>query len=156
MKKSRNSVFALLVFLLFGLSNANIAEPACSAGTTPEFEGIKELISKVRESGAISSSVKSDLIARYEKSMDMDRSIINGTHPICVDLIAYDKDAADYEAQNSSFSADVTSYTNQCSGTVSEGQYRTCMTWRSNLLAKEGQLINRKSRGRCQLKQHRT
>lgn len=149
MKKNiLNTTFVLLALLLLILSNASIAEPAgCAAGTTPEFEEIKKLIHKVRDAGAISKSVKKDLIARYEKTIAMDKSIINGTHPICVDLINYDKELTDYEHKVSLFDAEVGDYTNQCTGTISsEEQYNTCVTWRSNLLTRETQLNNWKTK----------
>jgi len=147
MKKAYiNAMIALLVVLLFGLSHAQPAASfSCSSGTTPEFEAIKELISKVRASGAIPQRIKEDLIARYEKSAAMDKSILDGTHPICSELFKHDKEVTNYNQANSSYAADVASYNSQCSGTFPEEQYRACMSWRSNLLAEQQRLIQWKT-----------
>lgn len=141
-----NSVVAVLVFLLVGLSNGQTAGAfSCSSGTTPEFEAVKELIGKVRESGAIPRSVKEDLIARYEKSAAMDKSILDGTHPICFELFEYNKEAEDYERARSSYEGEVPNYNSRCSGTLPEEQYRACMEWRSKLLAEGQRLIDWKA-----------
>jgi len=141
-----NSVVALLVCLLLGLSNGQTAGAfSCGSGKTPEFEAVKELIGKVRESGAIPGSVKKDLIARYEKSAAMDKSITDGTHPICGELFEYEREAGDYERARSSYDQEVPSYNSRCSGTLPEEQYRACMEWRSKLLAEGQRLIDWKA-----------
>ncbi|MBN2398160.1 MAG: hypothetical protein JXI32_07245 [Deltaproteobacteria bacterium] len=141
-----NAIPALLVCLLVGLSTAHATEPfRCSAGATPEFEAVKELMPKVRESGAIPRSVKEDLTERYETIMDIDRRITDNTHPICVELFEQYQEVEDYEGARSSYEAETANYTSQCSGTFPEDQYRACMEWRSNLLAERQRLIDWKA-----------
>lgn len=136
------SVFALFVFLLLALLNAEVAISAeCWDGTIrPAHKEIKQLIDNVRNSGAISASIKKDIIERYRQSIDIADKIINGTHPFCGELANYDKELEDYESQVSSYSAEVRNFESQCGGELSPPQYNKCVSWQSNLNSQKQRL----------------
>ena len=147
MRSALRFCYVVLMICVMNLVAAEKVDSAgCSAGTTPESEEIKVLIPKLREAGNISSDVKDDLLVRYEEARERDESIINGTHPICIALSEYDDELADYERENSSLSQEISNYDGQCSGTLPEEQYNSCISWRANLTDRLSQLADWKAR----------